>query len=78
MKELSKLKGRIVEKGMSQVELAKKLNLSVQALNAKLNGRANFNLTEIRIIIDALCIEDNEIRQIFLVETFHLWNRNIL
>lgn len=67
MKELSKLKGRIVEKGMSQVELAKKLNLSVQALNAKLNGRANFNLTEIRIIIDALCIEDNEIRQIFLV-----------
>jgi hypothetical protein len=67
MKELSKLKGRIVEKGMSQVELAKKLNLSVQALNAKLNGRANFNLTEVRIIIDALCIEDNEIRQIFLV-----------
>ena len=67
MKELSKLKGRIVEKGMSQVELAKKLNLSLQALNAKLNGRANFNLTEIRIIIDALCIEDNEIRQIFLV-----------
>lgn len=67
MKKLSKLKGRIVEKGMSQVELAKKLNLSVQALNAKLNGRANFNLTEVRIIIDALCIEDNEIRQIFLV-----------
>lgn len=67
MKELSKLKGRIVEKGMSQVELAKKLNLSVQALNAKLNGRANFNLTEVGIIIDALCIEDNEIRQIFLV-----------
>lgn len=65
MKELSKLKGRIVEKGMSQVELAKKLNLSVQALNAKLNGRANFNLTEVGIIIDALCIEDNEIRQIF-------------
>lgn len=67
MKELSKLKGRIVEKGMSQVELAKKLNLSVQALNAKLNGRANFNLTEVGIIIDALCIEDNEIRQFFLV-----------
>lgn len=67
MKELSKLKGRIVEKGMSQVELAKKLNLSVQALNAKLNGRANFNLTEIRTIIDVLCIEDNEIRQFFLV-----------
>ena len=66
MKELSKLKGRIVEKGMSQVELAKKLNLSVQALNAKLNGRANYNLTEVGIIIDALCIEDNEIRQIFL------------
>ena len=67
MKELSKLKGRIVEKGMSQVELAKKLNLSVQALNAKLNGRANFNLNEIRTIIDVLCIEDNEIRQFFLV-----------
>lgn len=67
MKELSKLKGRIVEKRMSQVELAKKLNLSVQALNAKLNGRANFNLTEIRTIIDVLCIEDNEIRQFFLV-----------
>lgn len=67
MKELCKLKGRIVEKGMSQVELAKKLNLSVQALNAKLNGRAMFNLTEVGIIIDALSIEDSEIRQIFLV-----------
>lgn len=66
MKELSKLKGRIVEKGMSQVELARKLNLSVQALNAKLNGRANFNLSEVGIIIDTLCIEDNEIRQFFL------------
>ena len=78
MKELSKLKGRIVEKGMSQVELAKRLNLSTQALNAKLNGRANFNLNEVGIIIDALCIEDNEIRQFFLVWLFHLWNNNIL
>lgn len=34
------IKGKIVEVGLTQEKLAKKLDISVQTLNAKLNGRS--------------------------------------
>ena len=44
--DILKLKGKIAEKGKTQTDLAKKLNLSVQSFNAKLNGRAKFDIDE--------------------------------
>ena len=35
-----KLKGKMTERHLSQAELAKCLGITVQALNAKLNGRS--------------------------------------
>lgn len=56
--QLLKLKGRIAEMGMTQWEIAKRLNLTAQSLNAKLNGRANFNIAKVRSLSDILAIEN--------------------
>lgn len=42
----AKLKGRLREKGYSQNSLAKEIGITVQALNAKLNGRSSFTISE--------------------------------
>ena len=56
----------MAEKGISQKELAQKLNLTEQWLSAKLNGKAIFDLCEMKILIDELEIKDEEIRIFFL------------
>lgn len=58
-----KLKGKIAEKGKTQTELAKSLNLSVQSFNAKLNGRAKFDIDEAKKLVDILEIEN--VKEIF-------------
>lgn len=61
-----KLRGRIAERGLTQTELAGKLELSIQGFNAKMNGRSVFNLSEIKKLIDELDIKDDEIKDFFL------------
>ena len=51
------------EKGKTQIDLAKKLNLSVQSFNAKLNGRAKFDIDEAKKLIEILEIEN--VKEIF-------------
>ena len=58
-----KLKGKIAEKGKTQIELAKILNISTQSFNAKLNGRAIFDIEEAKKLIAELQIEN--IKEIF-------------
>lgn len=53
-----KLKGKIRECRMSQESLAKELDITVQALNAKLNGRTQFTLEEVVKITEILSIEE--------------------
>ncbi len=53
-----KLKAIMLEKGYTQNSLAKKLNMSTQALNAKLNGRSAFSITEAEKISRILEIEN--------------------
>lgn len=53
-----KLKGRIVEKGLSQTFLAEKMGLSIQSLNGKLNGRFCFTIPEAMILIEILNLEN--------------------
>ena len=62
-KELSvlnfdKLKGLMREKKITQENLALKLNISLQSLNSKLNGKSSFTLDEVRILISYLEIKD--------------------
>mgnify|MGYP001623102276 CR=1 FL=1 len=53
-----KLKGKMAEAHVSQDKLSKQLGITVQALNAKINGRSPFTLEEVIKITDYLDLED--------------------
>lgn len=61
----NKLKGRIVEKGLTQADLAKALNLSTPTINQKLNNVRSMNLHEAFRIADLLNIPDSQFREYF-------------
>ena len=49
-----KLKGRMVEKKVTQCEMAKLLNISVSTLNAKLNKKREFTINEVIVVCKTL------------------------
>lgn len=53
-----KLKGKMTEGHVSQKNMAQSLGITVQALNAKLNGRSQFTLGEVVKITDLLSLKD--------------------
>ena len=53
-----KLKGKMKEKHMSQDKMAKSLGITVQSINAKLNGRSKFTLEEVVKITEILSLKD--------------------
>lgn len=53
-----KLKGKMAEAHVSQEKLSKQLGITVQSLNAKINGRSPFTLEEVVKITDYLNLED--------------------
>ncbi|MBZ9634695.1 helix-turn-helix transcriptional regulator [Clostridium sp. FP1] len=55
---INKLKGKMVEAGISQEKLAQKLGITVQALNAKLNNRSCLTIEEAKGITNILNIEN--------------------
>ena len=61
--DILKLKGKIAENGKTKRDLDKKLNLSCQSFNAKLNGRAKFDIDEAKKLIEILEIEN--VKEIF-------------
>lgn len=54
----NKVKGRIKEKNMSQKDVAKILNITLQSFNAKLNNKQQFTLGEVIKLSEILDIED--------------------
>lgn len=52
------LKGRIVAKGFTQAEIAKKLGVSKTTFNNKLNGKSEFTASEIKKLVLILDIDD--------------------
>ena len=46
----SKLKGLMVEKRITQQELAQILKITASALNFKINGRSDFSVTEAKLV----------------------------
>ncbi len=55
---LDKLRGKITEKRMSQSELAKKMGLSLQAINMKLTGKRTISVPEAAMMIEILEIKN--------------------
>lgn len=53
-----KLKGKMTENRISQDKMAKGLGITVQSLNAKLNGRSQFTLEEVIKITEILSLQD--------------------
>lgn len=53
-----KLKGKMAELSVSQSELARVLGITVQTLNAKLNGRTQFTIEEAVKITEYLGLKD--------------------
>ena len=53
-----KLKGKMTEAHVSQDKLSKYLGITVQSLNAKINGRSPFTLEEVVKITEYLELEN--------------------
>lgn len=53
-----KIKGKIVEHGLSQAKVAQLLGISTNSLNSKLNGKVEFTICEATNLIEILNISD--------------------
>ena len=58
MTNTNKLKARIIEKGLNQEEIAKKLNLSIATTNYKINNKRQFTADEFVLLCRILEIEN--------------------
>lgn len=64
---INKLLGAMAEKRISQRELARRLGVSKNTINTKINGKAHFNTEEATKICDILEIHDPNMKvEIFL------------
>lgn len=60
-----KLRGRIREKGLTEQDFARQLNLSRTSLSLRLNGKTAWNLPEIEASCQILSIPDTEVPEYF-------------
>lgn len=63
--EYLKLRGLIREKGKTEADLAKALNLSPSSLSCRLNGKTDWSLSEIQDVCTVLNIAEEEIPKYF-------------
>jgi transcriptional regulator with XRE-family HTH domain len=61
----SKIKALLVEKNMSQEELAEKVKIEKTTLNRKLNEKSDFSISEVDRLCSVLEIPDDKIRYYF-------------
>lgn len=61
----NKLKGRIVELGLTQRDIAKALNVALPTVSQKLNNVRPMDVEEAFIIADVLDISDEDFREYF-------------
>ena len=52
-----KVRGLMAEKGLKQIDIADALNISYQSANAKINGKVDFTLKEIKELARLLNVE---------------------
>ena len=63
--ELNKLRGRIKEKGYTQEEVAKYINIAPSTFSTKINGTAFFNQDEIHQLAIFLQVPDEKYKEYF-------------
>ena len=63
--EMKALKGLIKRKNISYRKLAEEMDMSLDAINNKMNGYTAFNLYEAEKIIEILGIRENEVNKYF-------------
>ncbi len=65
---MKELKAVMVLKDVSQVELARELNISPKTLNRKINGRSDFTILEVFQISSFLGLTAQEVGECFFPE----------
>lgn len=69
---INKLKGKIVERGMTQNALSNALRMSQSTLHRKIKeGGLGFSIGEIHRIAEILCLTQEETDEIFLQHNSH-------
>lgn len=54
------LKGRIIEKGFTQTEIAEKIGITYQSFSEKINNKSHFKVSEIIKLCELLSITDKD------------------
>lgn len=62
-----KIKGRMVELGISQQDAAKRLDIKQPTFNQKLNGTRDFKIGEVQELVNLLEIADDDVAEYFFV-----------
>jgi transcriptional regulator with XRE-family HTH domain len=65
MVKVNKLAGKIRERGLTQKEIAARMNLSEQSFSRKMQGKARFFVNEVEVLTDLLMLTRDEVREIF-------------
>ncbi len=68
MTNTNKLKGKIVENGLTVAGLAKRIQMKKATLYRKINNLGTFRIKEATAIIDALDLNKNEAAAIFFCQ----------
>ena len=63
-----KLKGKIMERGMTIQSLADEMNITSVALSSKINNKSEFRVSEINTIVAKLQLSSQEILSIFFAQ----------
>ena len=64
----SKLKARMIEKGITQQQLAELMGITYQSISLKMNRKKEFKHTEIYVIVKVLDLTPFDIYDIFFSE----------
>ena len=69
MVDVSKLKGKIVERNTTQEELANKIGIDKSTFYRKMKQNGNFSIKEVNLIVSTLNLSKDEAMSIFFSET---------
>lgn len=69
MVDVSKLKGKIVERNTTQEELANKIGIDKSTFYRKMKQNGNFSIKEVNLIVSALNLSKDEAMSIFFSDT---------
>lgn len=69
MVDVSKLKGKIVERNTTQEELANKIGIDKSTFYRKMKQNGNFSIKEVNLIVSTLNLSKDEAMSIFFRDT---------